>query len=220
MRKALAILAAALAFTALAALRPACAEKYALMVGVNDYVSESIPDLRGCVNDVNLMKQVLTSEKYGFQEKNIRVLFNRDATLERILAEFDNWLVKQAGPEDVVVFHFSGHGSQAADDNGDETDDNIDETLCPTDIRTDAAFRDLRDDVFGAAIAKLRAGSITIITDSCHSGTGTRDLDSALSPTTPVDAQGKPLTTMAHGPAPGVAGRREGGSRPERAAPL
>lgn len=193
MRKALAILAAALALSAFGDLRPARAEKWALMVGVNDYVAPNIPDLRGCENDVKLMQMVLT-QKFGFPEKNIRTILSRDATKKRILEEFDNWLVKQAKPGDVVVFHFSGHGSQAPDDNGDE-EDRLDETLCPTNIRTSAAFDDIRDDEFGKAIDKLKAGSVTIIMDCCHSGTGTRELDSLLSPTQPVDSDGKPMTT-------------------------
>ncbi|MBI3947335.1 MAG: caspase family protein [Armatimonadetes bacterium] len=180
MRQAIAILAAVLALSGAAGLRPASAEKYALMIGVNEYASERIPDLRGCHNDVDYLKAVLL-QKYGFRETNVRVILSQDATKERILKEFDNHL-GQAGPNDVVYFHFSGHGSQAPDDNGDE-EDGIDETFCPTDIRTDRQFRDVRDDEFGAAIAKLRAGSITIILDSCHSGTATRGLDDFLSPT-------------------------------------
>ncbi|HPT98380.1 MAG TPA: caspase family protein [Armatimonadota bacterium] len=195
MRKAIVILTAALALTAIGGLRPARAEKWALLVGINDYEASQIPDLRGCENDVKLMQMVLT-QKFGFPQKNIRTVLSRDATKKRILEEFDNWLVKQAKPGDVVLFHFSGHGSQAPDDNGDEPDDRMDETLCPTNIRTSAAFDDIRDEEFGAVINKLKASSITIILDCCHSGTGTRDLDDLLSPVrVPTDAQGRPMTT-------------------------
>ena len=182
MRKTLAVLAAALALAAIAAVSPARAEKWALMVGVNDYMSERIPDLRGCENDVNLMKTLLV-QKFAFPEKNIRTVFSRDATKKRILAEMENWLIRQAKPGDVVVFHYSGHGSQIADDNGDEKD-GIDETICPTDIRTSSEVTDIRDDELGGVFKRIKASSITVILDSCHSGTGTRGLDDLIAPTT------------------------------------
>ncbi|MDH7569670.1 MAG: caspase family protein, partial [Armatimonadota bacterium] len=182
MRRAIAILAAALALSATACLCPASAEKYALLVGINDYQSERIPDLRGAINDVQLMRTVLVS-RFQFPEKNIRTLTDLDATKERIVAEFQNWL-GQAGPNDVVYFHFSGHGSQATDRNGDE-DDGMDETICPRDIRTDPRNpigRDIVDDEMGPMIANLKAGSITIVFDSCHSGTASRGLDDQFAP--------------------------------------
>lgn len=37
-------------------------------------------------------------------------------------------------PGDSLFFHFSGHGSQQYDRNGDE-EDGYDETICPTDFR-------------------------------------------------------------------------------------
>ncbi|NLC55967.1 MAG: DUF4384 domain-containing protein [Armatimonadetes bacterium] len=208
MRKLFVILAVVLAFTAALSLRQVNAgagtrqpQKWALMVGVNDYVAERIPDLRGCRNDVELMKSVLV-QKYAFPENHIRLLFDRDATKERILAEMDNWLVKQAKPGDVVVFHFSGHGSQAPNDNPNEDpeEDRLDETICPSDIRTDRAFRDVRDDELGAVLAKLSQTHLTVILDCCHSGTGTRalgEIDDLVSPfKIPADADGKPLTTL------------------------
>ena len=37
---------------------------YALMIGVDDYEADSVPDLGGCVNDVNTMEQLLV-DKFG-----------------------------------------------------------------------------------------------------------------------------------------------------------
>ncbi len=137
MRRATAILAAMLALIVGAAQRPASAEKWALMVGVNKYASPRIPELRGCTNDILLMKGLLT-RSFGFKEDHIRVLFDQDATKTRILAEIDNWLVKNAKPGDVALLEFSGHGSQIPDDNRDEPD-GLDQSLCPYDVRSTAA---------------------------------------------------------------------------------
>ncbi len=74
--------------------------------------------------------------RYGFSENAIRTLRDEEATRDRMLAAF-NQIVKEAGPDDVVYIHYSGHGSQVQDLNGDEPDDQLDETIVPADGRTE-----------------------------------------------------------------------------------
>ena len=45
-----------------------------------------------------------------------------------------NWLVRGAQPNDSLFFHYSGHGSQQQDHDGDEVD-GTDETICPVDYK-------------------------------------------------------------------------------------
>ena len=45
-----------------------------------------------------------------------------------------NWLVRGAQPNDSLFFHYSGHGSQQQDSDGDEVD-GTDETICPVDYK-------------------------------------------------------------------------------------
>lgn len=186
MGKVVAVITLVSAFLGFAAVSPARAEKWALMVGVNEYQAPSIPGLRGCENDIYLMKKVLT-DRYGFPEKNIRTIFSKDATKKRIVEEFNTWLVAQAKPDDVVVFDYSGHGSQILAKKTEAHPDGLDSTICPTDIRTSAALNDIPGEELGRMISKLKARSITVILDSCHSGGGTRDLDPLLAPTTATD---------------------------------
>jgi hypothetical protein len=44
------------------------------------------------------------------------------------------WLVQGAQPNDSLFFHFSGHGGQTEDLDGDE-DDGLDETIYPVDFK-------------------------------------------------------------------------------------
>ena len=46
-----------------------------------------------------------------------------------------HWLVRGAQPNDSLFFHYSGHGSQTYDSDGDEVDGN-DETICPVDYNS------------------------------------------------------------------------------------
>jgi len=105
--------------------------KRALLVGINNY--KAVPHLMGSLNDVAAMKQILTT-RWGFSPDNIVILTEQAATRAAILRELRR-LVRESGPNDTVVFHYSGHGSQVKDLNGDE-DDGLDETLVPYDGRT------------------------------------------------------------------------------------
>lgn len=144
----------------------------ALFIGINEYESDAISDLRGALNDVELIRSVLET-RYGFQRENVSVLTDRDATRAGILAALEK-LVGESGPEDFVYIHFSGHGSQVDDLDGDEADDGLDETIIPHDART-AGIPDITDDELNTILADLDVRGALIVLDSCHSGTATRD---------------------------------------------
>jgi hypothetical protein len=83
--------------------------KLALLVGINQYPLS--PDLNGCLTDVELQRELLI-HRFGFQPSDIISLTNEKATRESIETAFFEHLVKQAKPDDVVVFHYSGYGSR------------------------------------------------------------------------------------------------------------
>lgn len=149
--------------------------KRALLVGINKY---QIPnaDLNGCVNDVTRMRDLLV-DVYGFDPDNIRLLTDERATREGILERL-YWLFEGSQAGDEIVFHYSGHGAQVRDRDGDELDDGLDEILCPTDMDWDYP---LTDDDLAVAFKGLAKGAyFTMISDSCHSGTITRELTQGL----------------------------------------
>jgi hypothetical protein len=147
--------------------------RYALLIGINDYLSPGISDLRGAINDVETMREILT-RRLGFDTSHVTVLTNEFATRAAIVGALER-LVTDAGPDDVIYVHYSGHGSQVKDGNGDEPDDGWDETILPYDART-PGVADITDDELGGILSRLRAGKAVIVLDSCHSGTATRGL--------------------------------------------
>lgn len=142
--------------------------KRAVLVGVNRYRMPGA-DLRGCVADVENVAQLLTSS-FGFAAGDVTRLTDFGATSKAIQAAIRT-LLKGARRGDVLLVHFSGHGSNVPDNDGDEADGR-DEILCPTDLDWK---NPLRDDWLRSTFDTLREGvSLTVITDCCHSGTITR----------------------------------------------
>lgn len=147
----------------------------ALLVGINDYapVGPGGPDLRGCVNDVRDMAHTLNALGIVAAEPTaMRILTDERATRAAILEGFE-WLLNGAARGDVLIFHYSGHGSQVIDVSGDEADTR-DETICPHDFATAGM---ITDDDFRVRLKGLAAGvNLDVFLDSCHSGTGTREM--------------------------------------------
>lgn len=81
--------------------------KLALLVGINKYSQEN--QLQGCLTDVELQKELLIY-RFGFNPQDILILTEKEATRENIETAFSEHLIKQAKPDDVVIFHFSGYG--------------------------------------------------------------------------------------------------------------
>jgi metacaspase-1 len=109
------------------------------------------------------------------------VMEDKAATKDGILNGIQKYLIDKAAPGDICVFHFSGHGEQVYDNNGDE-DDGYDEALVPYDAPMEyqpGIEKHLRDDDFGLKLQNLRlklgeAGELIVIVDACHSGSSTR----------------------------------------------
>jgi len=157
------------------------AHKYALIIAVGSYDQ----NLTGWYpisadHDVPLIQKTLTG--LGFEEKDIMYLKDEQATKVGMVNAFNELLSKVSAGDDVVI-HYSGHGHQIFDDNGDEID-GLDECLVCYDAPMkmfegyDGSLH-FRDDELGRIVEQFRIklgkdGHILLFLDSCHSGTGTR----------------------------------------------
>lgn len=139
--------------------------KKALCVGINDYPFGEANDLKGCVNDANDWSNLLRNH---FDFTDVKQLLNADATKANIRAELEN-LLAGAKAGDVLVFTNASHGTYLADTDKDEP--KFDEALCPYD--TDSNL--LVDDELRQLFLNIPDGvRLTVISDSCHSGSVTR----------------------------------------------
>lgn len=142
----------------------------ALLVGINQYPSSP---LRGCINDIQQMMEILTAF-YGFSQQDLCILLDELATMKGILDGLD-WLAGGGDePQVLRVFHYSGHGSYVLDTNGDEPDGR-DECLVPFDYQNSGM---LTDDALKSVYDRFpRQGNLTLVMDSCHSGSVQKDIE-------------------------------------------
>lgn len=160
---------------------------FALLIGINEYSPSSNPQIRalnGCLNDVSDFGKFL-KENYGdliADEQQILVLTDARATRANVIDGFRKHLA-QAGPDDIAVVYYSGHGStgitalefQAA------TSDRQEQTWVLHDSREPGKY-DLADKEIALLLEEVgvRGPRIVVIADSCHSGSVTRELEQFL----------------------------------------
>ena len=203
----------------------ATATKSALLIGIDHYshptndvtVPDGAPrtgryeplliykDLKGPSHDVAAMRDLLTSEKFGFpnDDKHIHILLDQAATRDAILKAMQQYLVKDPSPGDTVVLYISSHGSLRADPKGhgqlydlDGTGKNpsaVQNTIVPYDWylgQDDIFSRDLRH-IFNQAAE--RGIHLTAIFDSCHSGSLARGAESTAFVARDFDFDPRPM---------------------------
>ncbi|MEM6915725.1 MAG: SUMF1/EgtB/PvdO family nonheme iron enzyme [Verrucomicrobiota bacterium] len=78
--------------------------RVALIIGVDDYASETIPDLDGALRDASLMSETLGSMHSPFE-----VILLQDPTLDETLDGLDQFMSKARGAQ-CALFFFAGHG--------------------------------------------------------------------------------------------------------------
>ncbi|KAF9053145.1 peptidase C14, caspase domain-containing protein [Panaeolus papilionaceus] len=144
----------------------------ALCIGINYRGQPN--ELRGCINDARHVREFLIRH-YHFHPSDVHILTDapdshpRDLpTRANILAEM-KWLVRSAKTDDSLFIHYSGHGGQVKDEDGDEVD-GWDEVIYPLDFRKAGSIVD--DEMHDILVKPLPPGCrLTGIFDCCHSGT-------------------------------------------------
>jgi hypothetical protein len=194
------------------ALRAEPIRKRALLIGINDYSASRLPvrrgppapprgwsNLDGAVNDVEILRSLLIA-RHGFDAASIVTLTDQRATAAAIHDALERHLVAFAKKDDVILFFFSGHGSQVLNTLSSEAD-KFDESLVPADSRLGEP--DIRDKQLRAAFNRIldRGARLTVILDACHSGSGARGLDGGP-PHRAVKPDLRDIADLSDGPRP------------------
>ena len=155
--------------------------KRALVIGIGEQEDKSWAKINGD-KDVALVQQMM--QKAGYAD--IKTLVNKQATKAGIVTAFKK-LTANCKSGDIVYIHFSGHGQQVTDVNGDE-EDGWDEAWIPYDayMRYDEkrykGEKHLIDDEVNILLTAIRdkignSGKLLVVVDACHSGDSSRGDD-------------------------------------------
>jgi hypothetical protein len=152
---------------------------YALFTAIDAY-PQPVRQLKGCVNDVTRLRDLLAARMTGTEDRFVPLLLaDADATRQGLIDAWRSHL-GQAGPGDVALFYYSGHGSyeNAPPEFWDFEPDKRNETLVCYDSRLPGGW-DLADKELAHLIAEIAANGphFTVILDCCHAGSGTRDAE-------------------------------------------
>lgn len=169
--------------------------KRALVVCVGNYPSESGWNTLASQNDKALVLDLL--DRCGFPSPNVVCLAETNATYAAIIKALEE-LAASSRPGDQIYIHFSCHGQQITDQDGDEAlrdpKDRYDEALIPYDASVAYNWNGYRgehhliDDTLNDYLARIRKaigsrGAILLVADACHSGDISReDVDPSLPP--------------------------------------
>ncbi len=158
------------------------ATKKALLIGIGKYPEQGGWATINSSNDLGLLRESLQAQ--GFNKENILELSEDQATKANILKMIKVDFTGKLSKGDIAYFHFSGHGQQMQDKNGDEVD-GLDECIVPFDSPKKyvegqyEGERLISDDELNGALTDVRKklgpnGHLIVLLDACHSGTGTR----------------------------------------------
>ncbi len=181
---------------------------YALLVGINEYDRRSpISPLKGCVNDIRGAQAYLESRvNKDLCDLHLHILTDEQATRQGVIDGFRQHLA-QAGPEDVVLFYYAGHGSQAKVPKALKTHatDRLMSTLVCHDSRVNGHNWDIADIELALLIVEVdrRGAHTAVILDCCYTGSDwpSQGVPGVAIRRAPSDLRDRPLESFIVSPA-------------------
>ena len=147
-------------------------EQWAVVIGVGQYNSSAIPQLRYTVADAELVHQVLVGQA-GFKKENVLLLTDkteRKPTLRDLKWALGTFLARSAKKDDLIVIFFAGHGAPEIDPRGAESD-GLAKYLVPSDADpNDLSSTALPMDEFQTIFDRIEADRVVVFLDACYSG--------------------------------------------------
>jgi hypothetical protein len=136
-------------------------------------------ELVACEADAKDMANIAKSKKF-----HVETLLTKEATRAKVIEKVSK-VAKDLKSGDIFMLSYSGHGGQLPDLNHEELDER-DETWCLFDGQ-------LVDDELNSMFAEFSEGvRILVFSDSCHSGTVSKAIDSYGRPNPLIASSGQP----------------------------
>ncbi len=175
---------------------------HALLIGIDEY--ETVRPLAGCVQDVRSLEEYLnTQNEFNVSLEILTSDSSKKPTKQHIVEAFQQHF-STVNPGDVILFYFAGHGVREHTDvpafQRVETDNCLATLVCydtsansrPGGVGTTLSDKELRYLLHKHTANK--GAHVLFITDCCHSGGNTRNLEGNI-PLTGEDVEITELTS-------------------------
>jgi hypothetical protein len=138
--------------------------KFALLVGINQYIDQVISRLNFSVKDIREFYEIIVDPKKGkYSEASVKLLCDDcddKPTRNSILSKLTN-MARNANTEDSILFYFSGHGYEKDDKAFILCTDSYTNAIEETAIPMETVKRIMQD-----SLARIKI----LVIDACHSG--------------------------------------------------
>ena len=147
--------------------RVGSAERWAVVIGIDQYRDPAVSSLRYATADAEAVFRFLTT-RGGVKPGNARLLLNNQATQRAIREALGDFLRQKALKDDEVIIYYAGHGTTEPDQSAEGA---IAKYLVPWDADPGKLFSSAIpmeeiDRVFG----RVAARKVLLIQDTCFSG--------------------------------------------------
>ena len=136
---------------------------WAVIIGISQYQYSGQNGLTNLIfadNDAKSFARTLL--KLGWNENNIKLLVNKDATQRNITIALESWLSK-AGPNDQIILFWAGHGYPNPED-----PQKVYLATYDTDISIPATG--YRMDRVRSILEEIKSKNVILFADTCHAG--------------------------------------------------
>ncbi len=151
---------------------PKIANRWAVVIGVGEYESKSVPKLRFAEPDADAMYRLLTT-RAGYPRENVVLLTDKapeKPTLQNIRIALGDFLARKSTRDDLVLIYYAGLGAPEADTTSKEKD-GLAKYLIPRNVQPES----LRSTAFamdeiGGILGRIPAERVVLLLDTSYSG--------------------------------------------------
>jgi uncharacterized caspase-like protein len=144
---------------------------HAVIIGINEYQDQKIPNLTFARADAEGVYQILTDPELGrIPPDNVISLLDKKATAKEIRKALGT-MYRRANENDLVFIYFAGHGSPVIDREG-RSSDGIEKYLLPADAEMEHLYATgIPMEEIQKFFGLIQSKQVVFFIDSCYSGT-------------------------------------------------
>ena len=139
--------------------------RYAVLIGVSDYESSSVPDIPQSTPAIDAIRKALL--RSGYLENNIAVMTDKDATVGKVRTFLGTRVPLIVGENDILLIYFAGHGAAVKTVRSTSADGTEKYLLFSDSRSSDLYGTALTMAELGRIFKRIRSNRLVFIMDAC-----------------------------------------------------